>query len=637
MNTENKKFMNDAVIGNKNLVASYSKEGELLRLFYPNVDYKQFIDFFHTGVKINDSNIIYLHDDINNVYEQYYTENSNILNTNIYNTYFNIKIMQTDFFCIDKNILVKRYSFVNENSIDLDVHFLIHSSLVTNINNMVSCVVMDDVMIQYNHENTFSIFSKNDIESHRINDSKTQINTGVISDKDYIGMASDSSISYSIGVIHPGEKKSIDIYIKVDNNKDKSSLSELELELSRLRKLDTEKEYNKTRKYWQKYLTDHNTIPLKNIESNFDKKVEEIYKKSILLFPLLINHETGGISAGIEVDENRMHSGRYSYCWPRDAVFITNAFDILGMYNETNKFYKNFCKMTQHRSGIWEQRYYTDGHLAPCWGYQIDETASVIYGVYGHYKYTKDKQFLKDCLKMCENAMKFLKKYVDNLFTPDPSMPQSYDLWEMHEGIHTYSIASIFSCFERMIKIYEEVKELYAGNRLKEQFIIEETENIRKYLVEIKKYILENFYDEDKKCFVRGKEDKTVDISVMGLIAPFKIFSPKEKKILNTVEKINLTLRTYTGGYLRFEKDSYMGGYNPWVVSTLWMALYYIQNEEWKKARECFKFVVDTMAEHGFLGEQVDNNTKTASWVIGLGWSHAMFIVVLDALAKHGN
>ena len=136
MNSENKKFMNDAVIGNKNLVASYSKEGELLRLFYPNSDYKQFIDFFHTGVKINDSNIIYLHDDINNIYEQYYTENTNILNTNIYNTYFNLKMLQTYFVSIDKNILVKRYSFVNENTIDLDVHFLIHSGLVSNSNNM---------------------------------------------------------------------------------------------------------------------------------------------------------------------------------------------------------------------------------------------------------------------------------------------------------------------------------------------------------------------------------------------------------------------------------------------------------------------------------------------------------------------
>ena len=115
------------------------------------------------------------------------------------------------------------------------------------------------------------------------------------------------------------------------------------------------------------------------------------------------------------------------------------------------------------------------------------------------------------------------------------------------------------------------------------------------------------------------------------------ISKPKEKKVLNTIEKINLTLRTYTGGYLRFEKDSYMGGHNPWVIATLWMALYYTQKEEWKKARESFQFVIETMAEHGFLGEQVDNSTKTASWVIGLGWSHAMFIIVLEALAKHGK
>ncbi len=637
MNSENKKFMNDAVIGNKNLIASYSKEGELLRLFYPNADYKQFIDFFHTGVKINDSNIIYLHDDINNIYEQYYTENTNILNTNIYNTYFNLKMLQTDFVSIDKNILVKRYSFVNENTIDLDVHFLIHSGLVSNSNNMVSCVVMDNVMIQYTHENTFCIFSKQDIESHRINDSKNQIYTGKIQDKDYIGMAADSSISYAIGTIHPGEKKSIDIFIKVDHNKEKASLSELELELSRLRKLDTEKEYVSTRKFWQKYVNDHNTILVQPLENSIDKKIEEIYKRTILLFPLLTNHEFGGISAGIEVDENRTHSGRYSYCWPRDAVFIAKAFDILGMKKETDKFYSHFCKTTQHRNGIWEQRYYTDGRLAPCWGYQIDETASVIYGVYEHYLYTKDKQFLKDCLKMCENAMKFLKRYVDNLFTPDPAMPKSYDLWEMHEGIHTYSLASIFASFDHMIKIYAEVKELYAGNRLKEQFILEETETLRKYMVSVKNYLLEHCYDEEQKCFVRGTEDKSVDISVLGMVTPFGVCSPKEKKVLNTIEKINLTLRTYTGGYLRFEKDSYMGGHNPWVIATLWMALYYIQKEEWKKARESFQFVIETMAEHGFLGEQVDNSTKTASWVIGLGWSHAMFIIVLEALAKHGK
>ena len=36
---------------------------------------RNWIDEFLTGVKINDSGIIYLHEDINNKYCQYYTEN----------------------------------------------------------------------------------------------------------------------------------------------------------------------------------------------------------------------------------------------------------------------------------------------------------------------------------------------------------------------------------------------------------------------------------------------------------------------------------------------------------------------------------------------------------------------------------
>ncbi len=55
---------------------------------------------------------------------------------------------------------------------------------------------------------------------------------------------------------------------------------------------------------------------------------------------------------------------------------------------------------------MWEQRFYTDKRLAPCWGYQIDETASVVFGVYEHYKATKDVKFLKDTYKMCEKSSK---------------------------------------------------------------------------------------------------------------------------------------------------------------------------------------------------------------------------------------
>ena len=37
----------------------------------------------------------------------------------------------------------------------------------------------------------------------------------------------------------------------------------------------------------------------------------------------------------------------------------------------------------------------------------------------------------------------------------------------------------------------------------------------------------ENFYDENKKCYVRNKEDKKMDISILGAIVPFKVFTTK--------------------------------------------------------------------------------------------------------------
>ena len=125
-----------------------------------------------------------------------------------------------------------------------------------------------------------------------------------------------------------------------------------------------------------------------------------------------------------------------------------------------------------------------------------------------------------------------------------------------------------------------------------------------------------------------------MDISILGAVNPYKLFSPKEKKILNTVERINMTLRTYTGGYIRFENDSYKGGYNPWVIANLWMANYYLDAGENKKAKECFDFVVNSASELGFLGEQVNNETMKPNWIIGLMWSHAMFINVLDRMVR---
>ena len=653
------KYLNEAIVGNKNMIATFTGKGELQRLYFPSKDNRQYINFFHTGVKLNQSDLIYLHDDINNQYKQYYDTDTNVLNTEVTNTYFNMTVVQTDFMLLKENVLVRRYAFLNEGTIDLDTKFYIHSELLSDKNNHVSCKVIDNGMMQYAHDFVVSTFAKGaKIAGHQINGSYDTIKTGEIHDKDYIGMSKDSSICYDLGIIKPQEKKVLEVCILVDENK---NVSEMEDEIDRITKIDLNKEYTSTKSYWRKYLKAHNGLNLKEPKNSYEERIFEIYKRSILLFPLLTNPETGGIIASPEIDEDFTRCGRYAYCWPRDAVFVTKAMDIVNMEKETDKFYKVFCKKTQSKNGMWEQRFFTDGKLAPCWGYQVDETASVVYGVYEHYKVTKSEKFLKDNLHMCERAIDFLKKYVEDWLGIDGIDKEkrdvvkdeieedtkrrtgkehkyhvSYDLWEMHEGIHLYSLASIYAAFDAILGIYralgKNVSE-FENNRLKEEKIQKNEREIEKIQRGIKDYINTNLYDDQKKSYVRNTDDKLMDISILGSVYPFNVFRPKETKIKNTVESINLHLRTYTGGYQRFEGDHYMNG-NPWPIANLWMTLYYLETGEKRKAKETFDFVVKTAGKHYFLGEQVDNSTLKPNWVIGLGWSHAMFIIVLEKLYK---
>ena len=640
-----KKYYNEAIIGNDKIVASFSSRGEMLRLFYPTRDCRQFIDTMYTGVKVNDSAIIYLHDDINNQYEQYYTENTNILNTKIKNTYFNLSVLQTDFVSLSKNVMIKKLVFTNENTIDLNINFLIYSKLLSSFNNMVGTKIENDIFMQYSHNYTYCIFSKTPILSYRLNNSKEEIKSGVLQDKDYIGMANDSAVSFDIGTLKPGESKEFEIFIYINNNREKYQFDEIIEDIEKIRKIDINKELKSVEKYWKNYVKEHDGLEILTKEEKWQKLItgkqvadEETYKKyeqmkniytrSILLFPLLSNKETGGISAALEVDEERDKSGRYSYCWPRDAVFVTEALDILNMHEETEKFYTIFSKNTQSKNGMWEQRFYTDGRLAPCWGYQIDETASIVYGVYEHYKQTKDKNFLKQTYEMCQKAIVTLGTFLNVASVPFVTSDEkeifvtheSYDLWEMHEGIHLYSLSAIYSAFKAMSRIEKELDEKA------------DTSKLENYAEKIKEYCLKKFINEADNTLKRNNKDNICDISVLGSIVPFEMLDKNQKEVENTIEKINLNLRTYTGGYLRFENDNYIGGNNPWPIATLWMALYNIEIGNKEEAIKQIEFVTKTSTEHGFLAEQVDNETMKSKWVIGLGWSHAMYIIALSQL-----
>ncbi len=647
-----KKYYNDGFIGNENITATLSKYGELLRLYYPLPDYRQYLDFFKVGIKINDSNLIYLHDDVNNNYEQYYTEGTNVLNTEILNTYFKVSVKQTDFTMIGNDTIIRRIAVNNCNDIDLNFKLLVHSKMMSSFNNMAGGMIMNNALVQYSHNFICATFAKQKIDSYQINDVKDTIDTGLIYGKDYIGMSSDSAISYDMGTIKPGETKTLDLFIHMRyKNED---LNEIDNVIMSLKTLDVDKELENVEKYWRRVLEEHDTLKLKPDGTEFMNKLINIYNRTILFVPLLINEDTGGIAATLEVDEERDECGRYSYCWIRDQVLMYMFLEHLNFGEYSRLFYDKFCKITQQNTGYWEQRYYSDGRLAPCWGYQIDETALVVFGIYDKFntmyrnKRQKDITLFTNNLDMLEKAMLFIEKYVGHLLNKGEDFindlntqffkkynyvdedkvyqKDSYDLWEEVRGVHLFSLSAIYGAYDSMIKIYDEIGETIPYERKEEVKKLKQRYSEAKD--EIKNYILNNLVDKKRNVLIRNNIDGKVDISILGAITPFKVFNLEDQIVKNTVDLINLSIRTYNGGYLRYQWDNYMGGMYPWVIATCWMGLYYQMIGDKVEAGNCLRFVADSSTSLGLLPEQVSSDF-CERWVIGLGWSHAMFIGML--------
>lgn len=628
------KHLNEAFVGNKKIRVSFNDKGKILRLFYPSPDYRQFFEFSDTLFKV-DEKVFNIHTDLGNEYNQYYVKNTNILKTEIINKEIGIKIIQTDFCPPDEDILIRKYIVENLDNVEKDLSPIIHARAISNFNNEVSGYIKHDALIQFTHDFSSAIFSKLNLETYKINNNEQRMDIESFDTKDYIGLSNTSTIVFkkqklkTINDSKRNKKLEFDIIYYFNNNKQQSMLNQMDTEIIRLKKINTKDKENKTKKYYEKYVKSHITHDI----TKLSEEIQQIYIRSILLFDLMYNHKTGGFSVAFEVDEEKRHCGRYSFSWPRDSYFAFKGFMLLNFEEQIRKYYEEFLKRVQNRSGRWEQRFFTDGTLAPSWGYQIDETALSIIGIHDLYKKIKDKSFLKNNIIMIDRACRYLIRYTDDLLSGKDT--NTFDLWENFRGDTIFGTSALFESLYISLKIYSEVESEYKSNRLKLEQIKKQKTKIEERLPKLKNYIIKTFYDSDRKSFVRAKKERTLDASSIVSFSMFNVFSPKELKSRKTIENIDMSLRTYSGGYLRFEDDHYIGGDNPWPMVSLWMTLYYIKIKDKEKALENFDFVTKTVSKHGFLAEQICNEMLCPKWVIGLSWMHGLYIYVLDKLIKN--
>lgn len=579
------KYFNNAIVGNSKILGCLNEKGELIRLYYPYIDYFQNIDQNKIAI-IKDNRMLWLNDA--SLKKQYYEGNIVYTELNIED----YEILQRDYVLPTKNILVRTFKF-NKKS-----NFFLYSKLNSDVNKKVSGMVVDNNLIQYCQEMYMATFAKQNIAKYQINNSKYTLERGELNPEEYIGMSEDSAILYT-------DVDEITIYIAFENNL-KAILETVEW----CKKQEENLLYNSTKKYWDAYLKKfENNIVFKNTTKIKEK---EILNRTILMYALLTNQDTGAVIASPDVDEHFTNCGRYGYCWPRDAIFINAALNILGLSKLTDKFYSVWAPKAQLNSGLFEQRYYTTGELAPSWGIQIDETAAILIGIHQNGKYKKLETLI---IKSITALLNFIDK--------DFLSKECFDLWEERKSKHLYSTASIYEglrCGKEMLRKISSEK---YKNTIRE---------IDKTLINIKQAIIQNFVKNG--AFKRSIDNNQTDISLLSLVVPYHILDVDDILIENTVKKIEYDLKAQNGGYYRYQWDTYMSG-NPWIISTLWLALYYIEKGNIQKARELFEWTTNHADEMNFLPEQIDKNSDKTIWVRQLAWSHAMYVIVKAELAKY--
>lgn len=402
-----------------------------------------------------------------------------------------------------------------------------------------------------------------------------------------------------------------------------------------------------TKAYWNAWINKQN-YTFYSLSDN----LIELFKKSLFVIRTHVDDE-GAIIASCDSELLKHGWDTYSYVWHRDASFTAMALDMAGYSSLTKRFFE-FSNDVITEDGYFMHKYRSDRSWGSSWHpwfykgqiqlpIQEDETAITIFAFWEHYVRTRDIELVEKLYNsLIKRAANFLLTYIDQkIGLPLPS----YDLWEEKHGINTFTCCAVYG---GLISASKFAKLL--GKQTQE---IEFSMGAEK----IKNAILKELYDEKNNCFYKLIKyekskieiDRTIDMSTAYGLYKFGVLEINDPKLEKEMEIIvdRLVCKSDCGGVARYEGDQYFRSSenipgNPWIVTTMWLAQYYVEKarnwDELIKAQEYFDWVVQVSKNCGLLPEQVNPVTKENLSATPLIWSHAEYVVtVIKFLEKLEN
>jgi glucoamylase len=339
-----------------------------------------------------------------------------------------------------------------------------------------------------------------------------------------------------------------------------------------------------------------------------DPTVADLYERSLLVFDALTDRTTGAVIAAPELDPERVHSGGYGFVWARDLAFIALAF-LAARRRDLVEGALRWLPSAQETSGLWLQRHWTDGSLAPSWNaHQLDETGTVLFAYEAAWCELRDETLDAELWPSARSAANFLLGSIEAQGIPC----ETADLWEERDGCHAYTAAATVGGLRAASS--------FAGRQEPGR-----AETYGLAAEQLAAALDRCFWSDEHGRYLRTLGDATVDASLLGLAWPFGAVDPRGARMRATAAAVEGTLGRPGGGVLRYDGDTYAGG-NPWVLAALWLGLYRRQVGDLAGHARSLRYAQRVATPLELLPEQVTDDGEPA-WVVPLAWSHAMLVL----------
>ncbi|MBP7858100.1 glycoside hydrolase family 15 protein [Candidatus Saccharibacteria bacterium] len=438
----------------------------------------------------------------------------------------------------------------------------------------------------------------------------------------------DSVISNTVS-IEPGGEATIEYWVVVaDSQYSAEKIHE------QLLTLGVQDRLEKTRSWWQKWLE-----PALATLENMPAQEQTAVKHSLMVIKAHTDRR-GGVIASCDSSIYNYNRDYYSYVWPRDGAYAMWPLIRLGYTEEPKKFFE-FCRDIMSPDGYMMHKYQPDKAIGSTWhplvhgrhtelAIQEDETAIILYMLSEYYEESDDKEFISSLYTtMIQPMANFMADYRDDA----TGLPHaSYDLWEEKFMTHTYTTALVHRALVCAGDLAELLEFPVDADRWR-SVAADIAKHADVFLDPKRGYLRKGFLLQDDGSL---EFDDTLDVSsAYGsmMYATKMIGAAPIRQTFNGIEKL-LFNQSPSGGSPRYEHDHYFASEppymgNPWFVTSLWIAQYYLQMNRDEEAKTIVQWTLQHALPSGALSEQINPTTGEQMSVLPLVWSHAELINTL--------